>query len=224
MHLFFSFILFVGVIHGDFHDWNLIVDWDSSSCSTSDVTSNVARATDPPDTAPTTTTTTDLASCMLASDITVHTVNKRCITHVDFDRIKKKYGIIDFEEVSCSYPVLELCRLVADCMVECIHPDVDWKEVGGHVIAGYAIVNREPVQQYGKYLHNTVLGCLAQYVVLQTCEFEAQGGTNLYCLEGTEEAKVVINKMKGVTSDDLYKVWGDVLEKYGLSGNSVLGE
>ena len=49
------------------------------------------------------------------------------LTDVRQQSILQKYGLIDFEEMSVSFPVLELSRLIADMMLGC--PGVDLCDV-----------------------------------------------------------------------------------------------
>lgn len=128
--------------------------------------------------------------------------------------ILQKYGLIDFEAMSVSYPALELSRLIADMMIDCNL--VELLDIGGHIIAGYMSVNSMPVKQFQFCLYETALACLAQYIILSTYEYQFQGESNQYCLLGTSDSKLVLAKLMDIETAEVYSVWGKVLKCYGL--------
>ncbi|KAK7489016.1 hypothetical protein BaRGS_00019677 [Batillaria attramentaria] len=181
-----------GVIHGDFHSLNIIVDWEDQKVEQS--VSGMSTAS------------WDMATLVPQHPQLPHS---RC-TH---QQIIRKYGIIDFEETSFSYPVLELSRLMADMMIDCQLVDV--MDIGGHVIAGYMSVNSFTVKQF-HYLYETALTCLAQYIILGTHEHQVQEGANVYVMIGVAPSLQVLDKLKGVSSKRVYRAWAAVLRAYNI--------
>ena len=191
LHYFHHFFFpHAGLIHGDFHDYNLIVDWTA-------IKLNSAWAPSQP--LPASSEATSLSSTRSESQ-------RSCIL--------QKYGLIDFEAMSVSYPAVELSRLIADMMIDCNL--VELLDIGGHIIAGYMSVNIMPVKEFRFCLYETALACLAQYIILSTYEYQFQGESNEYCLLSTEGSKVVLAKMMDVEAADVYRVWGKVLTSYGI--------
>ena len=125
-----------------------------------------------------------------------------------------KYGLIDFEELSLSYPVLELSRLIADMMIGC--PGVDLFDVGGHIIAGYTSIDNSALKHFTFCLYETALACLAQYVVLSTHEYQIQEESNEYCLLDAPQAMAILHRTKDTETATVYKAWGEVLTSYRL--------
>ncbi|XP_025110260.1 hydroxylysine kinase-like [Pomacea canaliculata] len=179
-----------GIIHGDFHDYNIIID--EASNATRDL-SETSR-----------TVTLAFTQNLQSPSSSVQSFIKSVV---------EKYGIIDFEDMRNSYPALELCRLIADLMSDC--PHIEMQSIGGHVIAGYLLINAEPVRQFS-FFYETILASLAQYVVLSAYEYQAQEGENDYLLLGSSEAWHVIQQLKNVEAKSLYGIWNSILSSYGI--------
>ncbi|XP_076462351.1 hydroxylysine kinase-like [Babylonia areolata] len=181
-----------GVIHGDFHDYNLIVDWEAADFRADDNTPPPQSPSQPP----------------------------YFLEDARRSGILQKYGIIDFEEMSVSYPALELSRLIADMMIDC--HQVALLDIGGHVLAGYTSVDSTPVEQFGICLFDTALACLAQYIVLSTSDYQGQEESNDYCLLGTEDSRAVLGRMVKVDSAEVCSAWGKVLTAYGFDSPFIV--
>ena len=218
---------FTGIIHGDFHDWNLIVDWSNSSCigkdslhRSSDAESSVKHET------------TELSSevgkgdnvksrrvKIVATSYKSQKDKMGSITNSDLSVSRQNYisviqgyAIIDFEEMSYSYPALEVLRLIADMMIGC-HL-VDLLDIGGYVIAGYACVNVKAIQSFYGSIYPCVLACLAQYIILSTHEYDLQGQKNEYVLEGTESSRKVLKCLQSIKKSTVYDSWNKVFNLY----------
>lgn len=124
----------------------------------------------------------------------------------------RKYGIIDFEDMSSSYLALEISRLISDMMIDC--HEVNLLDIGGHILAGYISVNAEPVKQFN-YFYESILASLAQYIILGTYEYYLQGEDNAYTAFGSDGAWDVIQKLEGVDAGTIYKKWSDIISLYG---------
>lgn len=187
----FIFLFFtLGIIHGDFHDYNIIIDEASNAPRDLSETSR--------------TVTLAFTQNLQSPSSSVQSFIKSVV---------EKYGIIDFEDMCNSYPALELCRLIADLMSDC--PHIEMQSIGGHVIAGYLLINAEPVRQFS-FFYETILASLAQYVVLSAYEYQAQEGENDYLLLGSSEAWHVIQQLKNVEAKSLYGIWNSILSSYGI--------